>query len=388
MKIVHVLRAAVGGLFRHVLDLSEGQIRRGHEVGLILDANTLTSQSRSDLARLESGLALGVSTFAMSRQPGPGDALALYRIGARLRELRPDIVHGHGAKGGAFARLANTPSAKIRAYTPHGGSLHGGLAGLYVVLEKALARRGNLYLFESAFSEAVFRRKVGCPNGLSRVVHNGLSATDFGPIDLEPDATDLVFLGELRHLKGVDVLIDAIAGLHRNGRWVTATIVGDGPQSQAFKLQVQALGLSKAVRFRNAMDRRTAFALGRVVVVPSRAESLPYVVLEAAAAGKPCIATNVGGIPEIFGPLQSELVSPNNVAALSTAIADMIDNSNTVPYRAQQLRARVAESFTVETMVDGIMSAYSEALAANGIVYPDSHRERTIFAEARKLPAA
>jgi hypothetical protein len=71
MKIVHVLRAAAGGLFRHVLDLSEGQVRRGHEVGLILDGNTFTSQSRSDLARLESGLALGVSTFAMSRNRAP-----------------------------------------------------------------------------------------------------------------------------------------------------------------------------------------------------------------------------------------------------------------------------------------------------------------------------
>ena len=75
-----------------------------------------------------------------------------------------------------------------------------------------------------------------------------------------------------------------------------------------------ASALARAVRFMPAMPAREAQALGRIMVVPSRAESLPYVVLEAAAAGKPLITTKVGGIPEIYGPLTDTLVPPVDAA--------------------------------------------------------------------------
>ncbi len=74
-----------------------------------------------------------------------------------------------------------------------------------------------------------------------------------------------------------------------------------------------------------AMPARQAQTLGRIMVVPSRAESLPYVVLEAAAAGMPMITTQVGGIPEIYGPLTDTLVPPEDAGALAKAIARAID---------------------------------------------------------------
>ena len=150
-----------------------------------------------------------------------------------------------------------------------------------------------------------------------RVVHNGVADAEFLPVKPAPDATDLVFVGELRKLKGVDVLIEAIARLARDGRNVTATIVGDGADRGAFEAAVAAHKLGAAVRFVGAKPARAAFALGRMLVVPSRAESLPYIVLEAAAAGLPIIATNVGGIPEIFGPDAGDLVPPGDPAALA-----------------------------------------------------------------------
>ena len=117
------------------------------------------------------------------------------------------------------------------------------------------------------------------------------------------------------------MLIDAIATLARNGHPVTATIVGEGPDRAAFEAAVTQRGLGDAVTFVGAMPARAAFALGRLLVVPSRAESLPYIVLEAAAAGLPMVATRVGGIPEIFGADAGELVPPADAAALARAIA-------------------------------------------------------------------
>jgi glycosyltransferase involved in cell wall biosynthesis len=256
----------------------------------------------------------------------------------------------------------------VRAYTPHGGSLlfgHDTLAGkIYLTTENLLMRRGDLFLFESAFSADTFRRKVGRPRGLVRVVHNGVAHAEFEPVAVEANATDLLYLGEMRILKGVDLLIEALASLRHDGRTVTATLVGDGPDRAQFEAQVQRLNLAGAVRFTGAMPARQAQALGRVMVVPSRAESLPYVVLEAAAGGKPLIATRVGGIPEIYGPLSGVLVPPEDAGALKGAIARTLDNPSVAATAADRLRERVLASFSIDSMVGGVLTAYREALAA------------------------
>ena len=109
--------------------------------------------------------------------------------------------------------------------------------------------------------------------------------------------------------------------LRERGTSVTATLVGNGPDEAALAAQVERLSLQDAIRFVSAMPARAALTLGHVMVIPSFAESLPYVVLETAAAGKPLITTNVGGIPEIYGPLSDALIPAGNVEALAEAIA-------------------------------------------------------------------
>ena len=222
LNILHVLRTPVGGLFRHVLDLTRGQIARGHKVGLVMDADTGGPRADAALAELAPSLALGLSRHAMRRTPGAADIAALTHVMRRIGATRADVVHGHGAKGGAYARLARNAAQPIRVYTPHGGSLHferGTLAGrLYLGIERLLMSRSDLIVFESAYSAEVFHRKVGAPLGLARVVHNGVTAGEFEPVAVAAEAADLLFIGELRHLKGVDVLIEAIARLHGRGR--------------------------------------------------------------------------------------------------------------------------------------------------------------------------
>jgi glycosyltransferase involved in cell wall biosynthesis len=208
----------------------------------------------------------------------------------------------------------------------------------------------------------LFRAKIGRPNGIVRVIHNGVSKSEFAPVAVAPKATDLIFIGEFRPVKGIDILIDAIARLHAAGRAVTATLVGSGPEEPALKAQVQRMSLQHAVRFLPAMAAREALALGRIMVIPSRAESLPYVVLETAAAAKPLITTDVGGVPEIFGPLSPALVEVGNPAALAAAIEHAIENPAAAARLAEELRDRVASSFSVDAMVDGVVSAYHDAL--------------------------
>ena len=368
LNILHIFRAPVGGLFRHVLDLAREQIARGHRVGLIADRRTGGERAEEQFAKLAPGLALGLSRVPMRRHMGPSDALVLAHVMHRIAESKADVVHGHGGKGGAYARLALSRRRALRAYTPHGGSLlfsSDTLAGrIYLGTERLLMPRGDLYLFESAYSASTFSRKVGAPPGLTRVVHNGVAPEEFEPVAVRPDASDIVFVGELRLLKGVDVLIDAIALLHSRGRAVTATLVGDGPERDMFRAQVARLKLDHVIRFPGAMPARQALALGRIMVVPSRIESLPYIVLETAASGKPLIATKVGGIPEIYGALSVNLVPAEDAPALAEAIGRSLDEPAAVAAAAAALRARVAASFSLPAMAEGVLNAYGEGLGA------------------------
>src|SRR4029077_13044998 len=125
--------------------------------------------------------------------------------------------------------------------------------------------------------------------------------------------------GEFRHIKGADLLIDAVARLRADGRPVTLTLAGDGEESASLKAHVQRLGLGDAVRFIGHVKARYGFFKGSLLVVPSRGDSMPYVVIEAAAAGIPMVAANVGGIPEIFGSHTDALFAPNNAGAMADA---------------------------------------------------------------------
>jgi glycosyltransferase involved in cell wall biosynthesis len=116
------------------------------------------------------------------------------------------------------------------------------------------------------------------------------------------------------------------------------------------------------VQFLGVMPARQGFALGRALVVPSRAESLPYIVLEAAAAGIPLIATAVGGMAEIFGPDAGKLVPSDDVAALQRAIETTLGDPEAARQNAHRLQARVRMAFSVGTMTDAVLAAYGEAL--------------------------
>jgi glycosyltransferase involved in cell wall biosynthesis len=201
---------------------------------------------------------------------------------------------------------------------------------------------------------------------MARVVHNGVATAEFEPVEPDAEAADLVFIGELRALKGIHILIEALAELAAAGRKARATIVGSGPDAQALAALAKARGVEPLVRFRGPLPARAAFKLGRLLVVPSLAESLPYVVLEAAAAAVPLLATAVGGIPEIFGPQSHRLVRPGDVAALAKALAQALDDPGAQRVAALALQERVRAAFSADLMVEQVLAAYGEALARPG----------------------
>jgi glycosyltransferase involved in cell wall biosynthesis len=367
LRILHATRAPVGGIFRHILDLANGQADKGHHVGIIADSLTGGERAEQALAEIAPRLKLGVHRVAIHREPRPSDALAWLRFLGLIRRLSPDVLHGHGAKAGVFVRAKIAAKDTIRVYTPHGGSLHYPLSTLkgnfYARLERALMDSTDLFLFESAFARDTYQRTIGTPKGLVRCVFNGVTANEFDPIVKAEDATDVLYVGEFRHIKGADLLIDAVARLRADGRPVTLTLAGDGEESASLKARVQKLGLGEAIRFIGHVKARYGFSKGSLLVVPSRGDSMPYVVIEAAAAGIPMAAANVGGIPEIFGPHADALFAPNLAAAMADAIETALEDPAAALERAKSLRERIFLHFSQKAMVEGVLAGYRDAFA-------------------------
>ena len=367
LRILHATRAPVGGIFRHILDLANGQADRGHHVGIIADSLTGGERAEQALAEIAPRLKLGVHRVAIRRELVPADALVWARFLHLIGRLKPNVLHGHGAKAGAFLRLKSPAKDTIRVYTPHGGSLHYPLTtikgNIYARLERTLMNATDLFLFESAFARDTYQRTIGVPKGLVRCVFNGVTADEFDPVVKAADATDVLYVGEFRHIKGADLLIDAVARLRADGWPVTLTLAGDGEQSANLKAQVQRLDLGEAVQFIGHVKARYAFSKGSLLVVPSRGNSMPYVVIEAAAAGIPMVAANVGGIPEIFDTHTDALFAPNITAAMADAIETALEDPAAAEARAKSLREQIFQHFSQKAMVEGVLAAYRDAFA-------------------------
>ena len=368
LRVLQVMRAPVGGLFRHVADLTRALSEAGHAVGLVVDSLANDAQTEGKLAALQPHATLGIHRFAMPRLLGAGDLKTPFAVRKLTRALDIDVLHGHGAKGGFYARLARIGGGAIALYTPHGGVLHfsrSSLSGrVFHRLERALMAQTGAIIFESAYAQATYSALIGQPTCPTVVIHNGLAPDEFVPVAPAADAADFVFVGELRDLKGIFVLAEALAGVTRaDGSPATLVMAGDGPSRGEFEARVAQLGLEKQITLLGAQPARPTFAKGRVAVVPSLAESLPYVVLEAAAARLPVIATAVGGIPEIFGPTSTRLVAVGNPQALGAAMQQALDAPQVAQAEMLERLAHIESHFSLATMAGSIEALYHSVSA-------------------------
>ena len=375
LSILHVIRSPVGGIFRHVADICEAQRSAGHAVGLICDDAGSDALQEERIGALAAEARLGVTRIPMTRSIGLGDLGATLHVARRVGVLRPDIVHAHGAKGGLYGRLAasllrrrGAPVASF--YAPHGGSLHYDAKSvkgrLFFTVERALERVTDALIHVSAYEAETYREKVGAPHCPAHIVRNGVRPEEFEPVESAADQADFLFIGELRDLKGVDLFIRALGQLDDEGLGPRAVIVGPGTPDEQRRYREMANAMVKAnrVAFRPPMPARQAFSLARNLALPSRAESMPYIVLEAAACGMPLIATRVGGIPEVFAGETERLVEPGSATALATAMRSALTEPERLKAEAMLRRERVEQSFSLAAAAARIEAIYRDALEA------------------------
>ena len=366
LRVLHLLRAPVGGLFRHVCDLAREQCARDLNVGIVCDSSTGTAFTDSALGSLADVCELGIHRVPMRRKPGPADWSVARAINRIASGVSPNILHGHGAKGAAYTRLLASRLRAKAIYTPHGGSLHFSYAtlsgGLYLTLERLLKRRTDACIFESKFALKSYLDNVGPIDCPYRVIHNGLHESEFAELPSQAATYDFVFIGELRTLKGIYTFLDAISEVARL-QSLSILIVGQGDQESSVRSRVAELDLAESVKMSPSIHPASkVFASAGCVVAPSFAESFPYIVLECLAAGVPLLTTSVGGIPEIFGPFSDQLLPPGDPHALADAMRAVLRDLEGAKEKSAALQSHVRERFLVTQMVDEINNLYRELL--------------------------
>ncbi|QDO87426.1 glycosyltransferase family 4 protein [Ornithinimicrobium ciconiae] len=292
--------------------------------------------------------------------------VALARWLAAARAFKPDLVHVHCfGPNGPYARLV---AALIRVpwvLSSHGETFMDAndVFGQSALMRQQLRRGCETADVVTGCSIAVaedLQSHYGA-HGVE-VVPNGVRALSASELDQHGTARGrgrVVAVGRLVHVKGFDLLVDAVA---RSTEIQTLDLVGEGPESEALKRQVERLGLEDRVSFlgrRSPEEVQQLMAAADVVAMPSRREAFGIVALEAWVSGTPLVATTLGG-PAGFvtDGVDGVLVDPQDTAALARAIDGLLSD----PDRARTLAARGRETvrdYTWDRVVDHYEAIYS-----------------------------
>ncbi len=367
-RVLMVVESCGGGVGRHVFDLTEGLIERHWEVHLVYSPGRAEPSFRR---RLESITGLVHAACPMRRCPHPSDVTALRFLRRYLRDRGPfAIVHGHSSKAGALARLAAVGVGAGVVYTPHAlVTMDPGLPRakrlVYRAAERAMAPLADRII---AVSPAERRHALSLGLGADRVIAipNGLTRSEAPPrpvvrrwLGLGDDEPVIGFVGRLVPQKAPDVLLRALALAAEAVPGCRLAMVGSGPLEDHLRDLAGRLGVADRMLWLGDREGRPLLAAFDVFALPSRYEGLPYVALEALAAGLPIVATAESGVGLVVRDGRNGRIVPRDrpdrlAAALIEYLAD-----DDLRRRAGDFALRRAMRFTAVRMVDRTLAAYA-----------------------------
>jgi glycosyltransferase involved in cell wall biosynthesis len=368
--VLLVVESSAGGTGRHVLDLAEGLAARGCEVHVIYSTRRIDRLFLDRLARLD-----GVRHKALPirTSPHPADLSIVRTVRRYMSEFGPfEVVHGHSSKGGAIARLAALGTGARAFYTLHGLIMMDPLLPrwkwlMYLSIELGLATWTSRVI---AVSPEEQRAALKLGFGRSRVilVPNGVGEMDLAPravarraMGVDDDAIVVGFVGRLVEQKAPEVLIEAFAAAASAEPRARLALVGAGPLESSMRELAGRLGIAEKILWLGERDARGVLAGFDLFALASRKEGLPYVVLEAMAAGLPVVATASAGSEILVIPgLNGAVVPAENAKAFGAALIELVTDPAKRVRCGAASRARVA-SFSIDAMVEATLAAYRDA---------------------------
>jgi glycosyltransferase involved in cell wall biosynthesis len=311
------------------------------------------------------------------------DSQALLKLIRLARDFKPDIVHTHTAKAGFLGRqaaLTVRPRPAI-VHTYHGHVLEGyfgpAKARVYLELERALARVSDRLIGVSQATVDDLVRLGVAPPEKFQVLPLGLDLDRFaelGPglrsesreeLRIGTDEILLVFVGRIVPIKRLGLLLQATATARASDPRLRLVVVGDGDERPQLERQAVELGIADDVRFLGyRRELRPVFAAADVAVLSSDNEGTPVSLIEAAAAGLPAVATEVGGVREVVSEETGVLVPRGDGAALADALLHMGADAERRESFGRAARQRAIGRYGAERLLGDINALYSELTAA------------------------
>lgn len=381
IRVLRVIaRMNLGGPAHHVALLSRGLVERGYETLLVTGRVAAGEEEHTDLD--------GIRVRYLDRL-GPeirplDDLLALIDLIRVVRAFRPDIVETHTAKAGMLGRLAALLGRRQRPiviHTYHGHVLRGYFGPLktrvFKSIERGLARVSDRLI---GVSEATVDELVElevAPRAKFAVVPLGLELDPFLALGLDPDrsfreeigvGSDEVlftYTGRLVPIKRPELMLRSLARARESGAAARVAVVGDGlPRPQLERL-AQSLGCASAVDFLGYRRDLPRIAAGSdAALLTSDNEGTPVALIEAAAAGRPAVATAVGGVPDIVIEGTGLLAPLGDESAIAARIARISSEPDLRRKMGARARKHVAEKFTAARLLDDVDLLYTRLLGA------------------------
>ena len=373
LSVSYLAAATAGGTGRHVAMLAGGCAARGAVVHVYGPADPAISRATTPRPGWD------FAAVDIADRPRPArDAAAVLRLRELLARDTPDVLHAHGLRAGALAALALAIPGRAGTalvVTVHNAPPAGGAAAaVYGVLELIVARRADAVLTVSGDLDGRLRRRGARLAGRALVpapATAGASPAEIAAVRSEvegrvpgesgPAHRELVVgVGRLAAQKGFTTLIQAAARWQRRRTVPLLLIAGEGPLEAELRRQAAAAGVS--VRFLGPRrDVPALLAAADVVVVPSIWEGQPLIVQEALRAGRPLVATRVGGISGLTGDDGALLVPPGDAEALAAAVTRLLDDPAAAARLEAAARARAARLPTEAAAVDQALRLYQRA---------------------------
>jgi glycosyltransferase involved in cell wall biosynthesis len=331
-----------------------------------VDASVLTflreGRSPSPLVAHLQSLGVPVSVIA---ERGPVDRRTIAELRRLVRERQSSIIQTHSYKATALAWWLRRTGEEFRwVGCFHGSTTENLKVRTYHKLDQLLLRSADRVVIMAESQRA----GLGSAGARAQVINNAVipSPTPVdGPLPewaVTANPPLIGYVGRLSPEKGVDLLLQALRDVTArlpDQPW-TAIIAGVGPEREALTAQSMALGLSDKVRFVGQLaDPWLLYRAAAVIVLPSRSEGLPNVLLEAIAADRRMVATTVGAVESVIGNGRAaRLIPPENVAALTAAIIESITTPEDSTAAAD--RATVRERYALAARVDAHLAIYRE----------------------------
>jgi glycosyltransferase involved in cell wall biosynthesis len=283
-----------------------------------------------------------------------------------IHEVRPSVIHARnwGAwPDVAVARLLTRPIVPL-IFSFHGLSEPGPMPLRRRVAFRLLAQITTRVFTVCEAAKQFLVARTGLPPQRIQVIPNGIDTTQFAPAARVPVGGRLVIgtVGSLTPMKNQAILLRAVSRLVAGQANVEVRVAGDGPRRGSLATLAAELGLANRVQFLGHVADIAAFLRSLdVFALPSDSEAHPNALLEAMACGLPCVATRVGGVPEILnGGAAGLLVDAGDERALATALAGLLADPGRRTALGQAAHAHVCRWYSLDRMIDAYALLYNE----------------------------